>query len=303
MNYADLVTAVQDYCENTFPTADMNTMIKLAEQAIYNTVQIANLRKNVTGSLTAGNQYLSAPTDFLSVYSLAVYTTGGDYLYLINKDVNFIREAYPGSTGGTGKPKYYAIFGPTYGDNTELTFIVGPTPDVVYNAELHYYYYPESIVQAAINTVTITNGGSGYVNGTYFGVPLTGGSGSTATANIVVSGGVVTSVTVVNKGCYYAVNNTLSASNTNLGGSGSGLVLTVTGITNANGTTWLGDNFDSALFNGTMVEAIRYMKGEQDLVQFYQQQFAQSMALLKNLGDGKQRMDAYRDGQVRNPVV
>lgn len=216
MNYTELVTAVQDYCENTFPTADMNTMIKQAEQRIYNSVQIANLRKNVTGTLTANNKYLATPGDFLSVYSLAVYTTGGDYLYLINKDVNFIREAYPGSTGGTGQPKYYAIFGPTYGSETELTFIVGPTPDTTYNAELHYYYYPESIV----------------------------------TAN----------------------------------------------------TTWLGDNFDSALFNGTMIEAITYMKGEPDLVKLYQERYVQSITLLKNLGDGKQRMDAYRDGQVRNQV-
>jgi hypothetical protein len=216
MNYADLVIAVSDYCENTFPTVDMNIMIKQAEQRIYNTVQISNLRKNVTGTLTSGNKYLSAPDDFLSTYSLAVYPSGGgDYLYLLNKDVNFIRDAYPNPTD-TGKPKHYAIFGPQSADVKELTFILGPTPDVTYSAELHYYYYPESIVTA--------------------------------------------------------------------------------------GQTWLGDNFDSALLNGTMVEAIRYMKGEKDLVDFYNQMYVQSISLLKNLGDGKQRMDAYRDGQVRNPV-
>jgi hypothetical protein len=216
MNYADLVIAVSDYCENTFPTVDMNIMIKQAEQRIYNTVQISNLRKNVTGTLTSGNKYLSAPDDFLSTYSLAVYPSGGgDYLYLLNKDVNFIRDAYP-NPSDTGKPKHYAIFGPQSADVKELTFILGPTPDVTYSAELHYYYYPESIVTA--------------------------------------------------------------------------------------GQTWLGDNFDSALLNGTMVEAIRYMKGEKDLVDFYNQMYVQSISLLKNLGDGKQRMDAYRDGQVRNPV-
>lgn len=215
MNYNELVTAVQDYCENTFPTDDINTMIKLAEQNIYNTVQIANLRKNVTGTLSSGNKYLNAPNDFLSTYSLAVIDENGDYHYLINKDVNFLREAYP-SSSGTGFPKYYAIFGPVYGLETELSFIVGPTPDAGYGVELHYYFYPESIVTA--------------------------------------------------------------------------------------GNTWLGDNFDSALFNGTMVEAIRYMKGEQDLVDFYKDQFMQSLTLLKNLGDGKQRMDAYRDGQVRVKV-
>ena len=216
MTYSELVIAVSDYCENTFPTVDMDIMIKQAEQRIYNTVQISNLRKNVTGTLTSGNKYLSAPDDFLSTYSLAVYPSGGgDYLYLLNKDVNFIRDAYPNPTD-TGKPKHYAIFGPQSNDVKELTFILGPTPDATYNAELHYYYYPESIVTAS--------------------------------------------------------------------------------------QTWLGDNFDSALLNGTMVEAIRYMKGEPDLVKFYNEMYLQSIALLKNLGDGKQRMDAYRDGQVRTQV-
>jgi hypothetical protein len=217
MTYAELVIAVSDYCENTFPTVDMNIMIKQAEQRIYNSVQISNLRKNVTGTVTSGNKYLSAPDDFLSTYSLAVYpAAGGDYLYLLNKDVNFIRDAYP-NPADTGKPKHYAIFGPQSADVKELTFILGPTPDATYSAELHYYYYPESIVTA--------------------------------------------------------------------------------------GQTWLGDNFDSALLNGTMLEAIAYMKGEPDLVTLYKERYESAIFLLKNLGDGKQRMDAYRDGQVRNPVV
>lgn len=301
MTYNELVTAVQDYCENNFPTADMNIMIRQAEQTIYNTVQIANLRKNVTGTLTPNDKYLSAPNDFLSTYSLAVIDTSGNYKFLINKDVNFIREAYPNPTD-TGLPQYYAIFGPSSTDVRDLTFILGPTPNTNYGVELHFYYYPESIVQAALSTVTILDGGAGYVNGSYFGVPLTGGSGSTATANIVVSSNAVTSVTLVNPGCYYAVGDSLSASETNLGGSGTGLVLTVTQVTNPTGATWLGDNFDSALFNATMIEAITYMKGEKDMVDLYTTRYAQSVALLKNLGDGKQRMDAYRDGQVRNPV-
>lgn len=282
MTYDELVTAVSDYCENTFVNTaerpDMDTMIKQAEQRIYNTVQIANLRKNVTGTITPDNKYLSCPDDFLSTYSLSVYTSAtptatgnageytitvssadniypnqvvtgsgigtgavvrtvigttvvltvlnsstvggtvtfqGNYLYLLNKDVNFIREAYPNPVE-FGEPKHYAIFGPQSSNVNELSFIVGPTPNAVYKAELHYYYYPESIVTA--------------------------------------------------------------------------------------GTTWLGDNFDSALLNGTLVEAIRYMKGDKDLVDFYNQMYLQSIALLKNLGDGKQRMDAYRDGQVRTAV-
>jgi hypothetical protein len=307
MNYSELVTAVQDYCENTFPTVDMNTMIRNAEQNIYNTVQLASLRKNMTGTLTAGNQYLSAPDDFLSVYSLAVIKTNGEYLYLLNKDVNFIREAYPNpgtvDVSARGLPKHYGIFGPNSSTVNELSFIIGPTPDLSYAVELHFYYLPYSIVQAAINQVTISNAGSGYTNGVYFNVPLTGGSGNSATADIVVSGGAVTSITMSNRGCFYAATNSLGASNTNLGGAGSGFVLTVNSVTNSAGTTWLGDNFETALFNGTMMEAIRFMKGDPDLVQLYQQQFTQSLALLKNLGDGKQRMDAYRDGQVRNPVV
>jgi hypothetical protein len=216
MTYNELVIAVSDYCENTFPTVDMNIMIKQAEQRIYNTVQIANLRKNMTGTITAGNPYLSAPDDFLSAYSLAVIS-GSDYLYLLNKDVNFMREAYPSTAAAyRGKPKHYAIFGPQSNAVTELSFLLGPTPDTTYSVELHFYYYPESIVTAS--------------------------------------------------------------------------------------TTWLGDNFDSALLNGTMVEAIRYMKGEPDMVKFYQDMYVQSITLLKNLGDGKQRADAYRDGQVRIQV-
>lgn len=216
MNYAELVTAVQDYCENNFPTADMNIMIKQAEQRIYNTVQIANLRKNVTGVTQANNKYLSLPDDFLSAYSIAVYPNGGgDYLYLLNKDVNFIREAYP-SAADTGKPKHYALFGPNISNVNELTAILGPTPDAIYGVELHYYYYPESIV----------------------------------TAN----------------------------------------------------TTWLGDNFDSALMNATIYEAAIYMRMEADMVTLAKNRYVESIALLKNLGDGKQRMDAYRDGQVRVQV-
>ena len=149
MNYAALVSAVSSYTENTFPTVDINVFIKQAEQRIYNTVQIQNLRKNVTGSTTASNKYLQCPLDFLSTYSLAVIDpTTGAYTYLLNKDVNFIREAYPKPTS-TGAPKYYAIFGPRSDNEAELTFILGPTPNAVYSTELHYFYYPESIVTAS----------------------------------------------------------------------------------------------------------------------------------------------------------
>jgi hypothetical protein len=304
MTYDELVVLVSDYCENTFPTVDMNAMIRQAEQRIYNTVQLSNLRKNMVGQLSNGNQYLSAPSDFLSTYSLAVIKANGEYVYLINKDVNFIREAYPASSE-TGIPKHYAIFGPVYGQETELSFILGPTPNTALlsspnSAELHFYYYPESIVQGALKTFGAITPGSAYTNGTYNNVALTNvtGSGSTATANIVVSGNVVTSVTINNPGCKYVVGNSLTASLP----AGSGFAVAVGTVSNSAGTTWLGDNFDSALLNGTMVEAIRYLKGEADMVALYQNMYLQAIALLKNLGDGKQRMDAYRDGQVRTQV-
>ena len=149
MNYAALVSAVSSYTENTFPTVDMNLFITQAEKRIYNTVQIPSLRKNVTGSTTTNNKYLQCPTDFLSTFSLAaIDPTTGAYTFLLNKDVNFIREAYPKPTS-TGAPKYYAIFGPRSDNEAELTFILGPTPNAVYSTELHYFYYPESIVTAS----------------------------------------------------------------------------------------------------------------------------------------------------------
>jgi hypothetical protein len=215
MNYSELVVAVSDYCENSFPTTDMDIFIRQAEQRIYNTAQPANLRKNMTGTLSTNNKYLSAPGDFLSTYSLAVVDAAGDYIYLLNKDVNFIREAYP-SSSATGLPKHYAIFGPSTLDSTELSFILGPTPNSNYVVELHFYYYPESIVTA--------------------------------------------------------------------------------------GTSWLGDNFDSVLLYGTICEAYTYMKGEADMVKLAQDRYVQAIALYKNLADGKQRMDAYRDGQLRIAV-
>jgi hypothetical protein len=230
MTYTELVTAIQTYTENTFPsttladgtvvssTTQLNRFIEQAEQRIYNSVQFPSLRKNVTGSVTSGNKYLSTPTDFLSTYSLAVIDATGAYEYLLNKDVNFIRQAYPNPTSDTGIPKYYALFGPTVNTSTitnELSFIVGPTPDASYSVELHYYYYPESI--------TITSSGQ----------------------------------------------------------------------------TWLGDNFDTVLLYGSLVEAYTYMKGEQDLILLYDTKYKEALALAKRLGDGLERSDAYRSGQYR----
>lgn len=208
MNYSELVSAIEDYTENTFASADINIFIKQAEQRVYNTVQLPALRKNVTGNTTANNKYLTAPSDWLSTFSMAVVNNDGSYTYLLNKDVNFIRAAYPEPTD-TGTPEYYALF-------DQNSFILGPTPDAVYTVELHYFYYPESIV----------------------------------TAN----------------------------------------------------TTWLGNNFDSVLLYGSLLEAYTYMKGESDILNLYKQRYDEALALLKQLGDGKDRQDAYRSGQIRYKV-
>jgi hypothetical protein len=159
MDYTTLSATIQAYCENEFPASagnltsaeQIDTFITQAEERIYNTVQFPALRKNVTGTLTANNKYLSCPTDFLAVYSLAVINTDTSYEYLLNKDVNFIRQSYPVPTD-TGVPKYYALFGPQYTLKTELSFILGPTPDANYNVEMHYFFYPESITTAASGT-------------------------------------------------------------------------------------------------------------------------------------------------------
>ena len=154
MNYSELCTAINSYTENTFPANMLAVFTEQAEQRIYNSMQFPSIRKNVTGTITANNKYLSAPDDFLSSYSLAIFSGSGPYTFLLNKDVNFIREAYPTPTD-TGTPKYYALFGPTTTagppslPTNELSFILGPTPDATYSAELHYYYYPESITTVA----------------------------------------------------------------------------------------------------------------------------------------------------------
>lgn len=216
MNYAALVTAISTYTENTFPTTAMNTFITQAEQRIYNSVQFPSLRKNVIGSITANNKYLACPADFLAPYSMAVIDAAGVYEYLLNKDVNFIRQAYPQPTD-IAQPKYYALFGPQSNDVNELTFILGPTPNLTYGVELHYYYYPQSITTAL--------------------------------------------------------------------------------------TTWLGDNFDSVLLYGSLVEAYTYMKGEADIIAMYDTKYKEALGLAKRLGDGMERQDAYRSGQVRIAVT
>jgi hypothetical protein len=288
MNYTQLKTAIEDYTQNYETTFIDNipVFVEQAEQRIYNSVQFPSLRKNSTGNITASNKYLSAPNDYLSTYSLAIYTTAsttatgtagaatitvsdatgiavgqyvtgtgigasayvlaistltitlsvvnsgavsgtinfqGEYLYLLNKDVNYIRQAYP-TPNSTGVPQYYALFGPTVTGGVitnELSFILGPTPDVAYNAELHYYYYPVSISDTTLNP---------------------------------------------------------------------------------SGTSWLGDNFDTVLLYGSLVEAYTFMKGETDMMQLYNSKFMEALALAKRLGDGLERRDAYRSGQTRVDV-
>ena len=300
MNYVTLYQTIQNYAENTESlfVSSIPTFVQQAEERIFNMIQFPSLRKNVTGNLTASNQYLSLPTDFLSTYSLAVVTADG-YEYLLNKDVNFIRQAYPKATD-TGTPQYYALFGPQFSANTELSAIVGPTPDSNYSVELHYFFYPASIVQGIITVLGAVTGGTLYTNGTYTNIPLTGGSGAGAVATITIAGGIVTTVTLTNGGNFYMVGDLLSFNAANIGvGSGSGFSIPVTQISNSTGTSWLGDNFDPVLLYGSMREAMIFMKGEQDMVTYYEQKFTEAVALAKRLGDGLERGDAYRDGQTK----
>jgi hypothetical protein len=212
VNYSQLSTLIQEYCESTEQSfvANIPTFVEVAEQRIYNTVQLPALRKNVTGSMSSGNQYMSLPSDWLSTFSMAVIDgTTGEYEYLLNKDVNYIRAAYP-TVAATGKPKYYSIF-------DSNTMLLGPTPNSNYTSELHYYYYPVSIVTA--------------------------------------------------------------------------------------GTSWLGNNFNSVLLYGSLREAYTYLKGEADMMQYYEQKYQEALGQLKRLGDGLDRQDAYRSGQVRVEVT
>jgi hypothetical protein len=242
MNYGQLFETIKGYVENDFPSTQftdsaggtgtytskeqIDTFIQQAEQRIFNSVQFPSLRKNVTALTSAfpadpRAMYLNAPGDFLASYSIAVIDNSGNYEYLLNKDVNYLRAAYP-NPSTTGIPKYYALFGPATTNTNppvitnELTFFLAPTPDAAYTVEMHYFFYPESIVTAS--------------------------------------------------------------------------------------TTWLGDNFDSALLYGSLVEAYTYMKGEPDMVATYNKRYEEAMILAKRLGDGMERRDAYRSGQVRMTV-
>ena len=310
MNYETLYNNIQAYAENTESlfVASIPVFIQQAEDRIYNSVQIPSLRKNVTGNVSSGNQYLSLPNDYLSTYSIAIIDSSNNYNYLLNKDVIFLREAYPevtytgtayqGTPGGV--PKYYALFGSQFGNIDSLSLILAPTPDSSYVVEMHYFYYPPTIVQGQIATLNTLVAGSLYTNGVYQNVPLTGGSGANATADIVIVGGVVTSCSLKFGGNFYVVGDILSCSS--LGSTGTGFSITVATVSNAAGTSWLGDNYDPVLFYGAMREAVVFMKGEQDMVQYYEKLYQEAVQQLNRLGTGLERGDAYRDGQAKIQV-
>ena len=263
MNYEQLYAAIQNYAESDEQSfvQSIPTFVYNCEERVYNAVQIPAIRKNVTGNFTNGDHYLALPPDYLASFSLAVIDASGNYEYLIDKDVNFIRQSYPNPTTDTGTPRYYAQFQP-------YTYLIGPTPDANYQTELHYYYYPESIVQGVMSGLGTITGGSGYINGTYQNVSLTGGTGQYAIADIVVTAGVVSSVTIKNGGSFYVVGDIVSASTADLGNSGSGFSVPVTNINNPTGTSWLGDNFETVLLYGSLREAVIFQKGEQDMVNY-----------------------------------
>jgi hypothetical protein len=303
MNYNELSQAIQDYTETTEALFVLNipTFVKQAEERIYNSVQIPSLRKNVIGTATLSNKYLSCPNDYLSTFSMAVVKANGEYEYLLNKDVNFIRAAYP-SPSDVGLPKYYALFGSQFTNRNELSFILGPTPDANYDVELHYFYYPPTIVQGTIATLGTPVAGTSYTAGTYLGINLTGGQGTGATADIVVSGGGVSTVTIRNPGSLYVVGDVLSAPSSAIGNTGSGFSVTVATVDNSAGTSWLGDNYSPVLLYAAMREAVLFQKGEQDMVAYYEKQFQDALQQLNRLGTGLERGDAYRDGQAKIKV-
>jgi hypothetical protein len=308
MNYETLYNNIQAYAENTESLfiASIAVFVQQAEERIYNSVNLPSLRKNVTGTLTSGNQYISLPDDWLANYSLAVIDSNNRYNYLLNKDVSFLREAYPtvvysgttyqGTPGGV--PTHYALFGSQLSNVNEMTLMVAPTPDQNYTVEMHYFYYPPTIVQGQITTLGTLTAGAGYTNGIYQNIPLTGGSGANATADIVVLGGVVTSVTLKFGGNFYVVGDVLSCSS--IGNSNaSGFSIPVTAISNATGTSWLGDNYDPVLFYGAMREAMLFMKGEADLIGYYENKYQEALSQLLRLSEGLERGDAYRDGLLK----
>jgi len=304
MNYQTLWNNIQTYAQSTEPTfvANIPFFVEQAETRIYNSVQIPSLRKNVTGTFSSGNQYLTLPFDWLATYSIAVIDSNGNYTYLLNKDVNFIREAYPNNGASSwAMPKYYSIFGSSTNNVNELSAIVGPTPDSSYSTELHYFYYPVSIVQGVVATLNATfTAGTLYSAGLYQNIPMTGGSGSGATCDIVVnSSGNVSSVTLQNGGSFYQVGDVLSVASSSIGGTGSGFTISIATVNNAQGQSWLGDNYDPVLFYGAMREAMLFQKQEQDIIKYYEDKYQEAMAEMKRLGDGLERGDAYRDGQTK----
>ena len=304
MNYVQLQQAIQDYMETSESlfVANIPRFVQETEDRVYNSIHIPSLRKNVIGNFTASNAYLSLPTDWLATYSVAVIDSTGAYNYLLNKDVNYIREAFPNPTY-TGLPTHYALFGSSISNINDLTLLVAPMPDQNYSTELHYFYYPPTIVQGEIFTLNTIFGGTTYVPGTYYNVPVTGGSGSNATADITVnSSGVVTTVTIQNGGQFYTVGNVLSVSNTYLGNSGTSFSFTVTAVTNASGTSWLGINFDPVLLYGCLREAAVFQKQEPEMVKDIEDKFQEALGQLKRLCDGLERGDAYRDGQTKLKV-
>jgi hypothetical protein len=303
MNYETLYNTIQAYAENTEQlfVANIPVFVQEAEDRIYNSVNLPALRKNVIGSCTANNKYLSLPNDWLATYSIGIISNSTEYNFLINKDVNFIKEAYPDLTY-VGQPKYYAVFGSQYNSLNELSLILGPTPDAAYGVELHYFYYPPSIVQGIITVLAPQfSAGTLYTPGLYQNIPLTGGSGVGAMADILVgNSGSVISYTIQNGGSFYQAGDVLSVSPSSIGtGTGSGFSITVTNVNISNGTSWLGDNFDPVLLYGAMREAMIFMKAEQDIIGYYESKYQEAMGLLKRMSDGLDRGDAYRDGQTK----
>lgn len=293
MDYEQLYRAIQDYTENYESTflENIPVFVKQAEKRIYNSVQIPALKKNAT--LTAIGQYVNLPDDWLSTNYIAAILPSGSYEFLLNKDPSFLRSSYP-NPSTTGSPRYYSIFGPQTDNVTELRMMLAPTPDATYSLDIQYFYYPPTIIQGEITTLGTISGGGGYSNGLYQNTLMTNGSGAYARADITVSGNSVIQVDLKSGGNFYKVGDAISASSSVLGAAGAGFSVPVTAVSNAEGTSWLGDNYDPVLFYGALREAILFMKGEQDMVVHYETKYQEALAQLTRLGGILENTDSYR---------
>ena len=272
--YTQLKTAIKDFTENTESSfvAHLSDFIKAAEQRIFTTVDLEFFRKNATGTLTSGNQFLQMPTDFLAAFSLDI-TSSGSKIFLMQKDVNFLQEAYPDNTV-TGTPKYYAVY-------DYQNFILAPVPNTNFSSELHYYHRPDSLTVSKFN-LTLSS-----VSGTFQAETITGGtSGATTTVTDVSN---TPTLEVIIPSTDFSVGETVT-------GATSGATGTVVSTSADNTLTYLSENAPNSMLYGSLMEAYTFMNGEKDVLDLYTGRFIESLGRIKDLAEARENTDAYRTG-------